>query len=73
MDFTFGIITGGEKESMINEIIDSIENENIPNYEIIIVGNCNIDRKNTKILSFDESLRKAWITKKKNIHFYNQC
>jgi hypothetical protein len=67
MDFTFGIITGGNNDTMINDIIDSIENENIPNYEILIVGNCGIERKNTKILNFDESLKKAWITKKKNL------
>lgn len=67
MDFTFGIITAGGKESTINEIIDSIENENIPNYEIIIVGDCNIERKNTIVIDFDESLKRAWITKKKNI------
>ena len=67
MNFTFGIITGGGNEVMINQIIDSIEFENIPNYEILIVGNCSIERKNTKILNFDESLKKAWITKKKNL------
>jgi hypothetical protein len=67
MEFTFGIITGGNNDSMINEIIDSIENENIPNYEIIIVGESKIFRKNTKIISFNESIRRAWITKKKNI------
>ena len=54
MDFTFGIITGGENDKMINEIIDSIENENIPNYEIIIVGNSNLVRKNTKLINFDD-------------------
>jgi hypothetical protein len=67
MNFTFGIITGGGNEVMINEIIDSIEFENIPNYEIIIVGNTNIIRKNTRIINFDENIKTAWITKKKNI------
>ena len=67
MDFTFGIITGGNNDSMINEIVDSIENENIPNYEIIIVGDSKIVRKNTKTIPFDESIRRAWITRKKNI------
>ena len=67
MDFTFGIITGGENDKMINEIIDSIENENIPNYEIIIVGNSNLVRKNTKVINFDETIKVGWITKKKNI------
>ena len=36
MNFTFGIITGGNNDVMINEIIDSIEKESIPSYEIII-------------------------------------
>ncbi|MFX0072072.1 MAG: hypothetical protein ACFFAO_13370 [Candidatus Hermodarchaeota archaeon] len=67
MDFTFGIITGGNNESNINLIIDSIEKENIKNYEIIIVGSCLIERKNVKIISFDESIKRAWITKKKNL------
>jgi len=65
MDFTFGIITGGN-DDMINIIIDSIEKEDIPNYEIIIVGHCGVDRKNTKLIPFDENVRRAWITKKKN-------
>lgn len=67
MDFTFGIITGGNNEMMINKIVDSIENENIPNYEIIIIGSCNINRVNTKVLPFDETIKRGWITKKKNL------
>lgn len=66
MDFTFGIITNGN-DDMINKIIDSVESQNIPNYEVIIVGNCNINRKNTTIIPFDESIKRGWITKKKNI------
>lgn len=67
MNFTFGIITGGNNELMINDIINSIENENIPNYEIIVVGHCNLNRKNTSVIPFDENIKRAWITKKKNI------
>lgn len=67
MNFTFGIITGGGQESYINMCIDSIENENIPNYEIIIVGNCSVVRKNTLIIPFDETIKNKWITRKKNI------
>lgn len=66
MDFTFGIITGGNNEPMINDIIDSIEKEKIPNYEIIIVGNANINRDNVICINFDESIKPNWITKKKN-------
>ncbi len=67
MNFTFGIITGGNNESNINIIIDSIEKENIPIYEIIIVGGNPIFRQNTKHIPFDESLKRMWITKKKNL------
>jgi len=67
MDFTFGIITGGNNETMVNEIIDSIEKLSIPNYEIVIVGSCNIDRNNTKLIPFNENIKSKWITKKKNL------
>ena len=67
MNFTFGIVTGGNNENAINQIIDSIEKQNIPNYEIIIVGSCNISRKNTTLIPFNENIKQGWITKKKNI------
>jgi glycosyltransferase involved in cell wall biosynthesis len=67
MDFTFGIITDGNSEDFIGKIIDSIEKQEIPNYEIIIVGNSKVIRKNVKIYRFNESFRKGWITRKKNI------
>ena len=75
MDFTFGIITSNNIENL-NKIIDSIEIQNISNYEIIIVG-CNkifnltnlnkLKRKNCTCIPFDESIYPGWITKKKNI------
>lgn len=68
MEFTFGIITTGHNDNFINIIINSIENNKIPNYEIIIVGNTNITGNNyTKIFSFDETIKEGWITRKKNI------
>jgi len=68
MDFTFGIITDGNNDHFINEIIKSIENNNIPNYEIIIVGNTKIEKNDKiQIISFDESIKDKWITRKKNI------
>lgn len=67
MDFTFGIITGGGNDIMLNEIINSIEKENIPNYEIIVVGNSKVQRNNCSVITFNETIKPAWITKKKNI------
>jgi hypothetical protein len=68
MDFTFGIITAGENDAYINEMIDSIIKNNIPNYEIIIVGNSKINPSDKiKIIEFDENIKQGWITRKKNI------
>ena len=80
MRFTFGIITGGssnlredssddEVSNRINNIINSIQKQKIKKYEIIIVGGKNYYQDNLKVkhIEFDEQIRRAWITKKKNI------
>jgi hypothetical protein len=67
MEFTFGIITQNNKDCC-NLVIDSIVKNNIPCYEIIIVGNVDIESTNTiKIIQFNEDTQKGWITRKKNI------
>jgi hypothetical protein len=70
MDFTFGIITTPQTNIFIESIIHSIVKQNIPNYEIIIIGTItppeNIDEK-VIIIPFDESIYPGWITKKKNL------
>lgn len=67
MKFTFGIITAGTADESLNVVIDSIERLDIPEYQILIVGNSLVQRKNTSIIPFDESVVPAWITRKKNI------
>ena len=69
MNITFGIITDGSNDQRIDVIIDSIQANNIPRdkYEIIIVGNSNINRNNTRIILFDEHIKQKWITRKKNL------
>lgn len=67
MDFSFGIITTGGVDDRILTIIESIEYLKIPNYEIIIVGNCGVQRSNVTVIAFDESIKRMWITRKKNI------
>jgi len=39
MNFTFSIITGGNTDNFISKIVVSIEEQEISNYEIIIVDN----------------------------------
>lgn len=75
MKFTFGIITSPDHHHdtnmdntrRINLAIDSIEMLRIPEYEIIIIGSCNVKRKYTIKHDFDESIKSGWITKKKNL------
>ena len=40
MNFTFGITTAYDDLQRLSDIIDSIRNLKIPNYEIIVLGNC---------------------------------
>jgi hypothetical protein len=77
MKWTFGIVTAGGQEDRIMLMIESIEKQNIPinDYEIIIVGNCKIQRNNLKNLDFNENIKPGWITRKKNmisqVSFFN--
>ena len=67
MKFTFGIITDGNNDSNLIQIIDSIKNLNIPEYEVIIVGNSKLNKNKIKVIPFDDTIKNAWITKKKNL------
>lgn len=68
MQFSFGIITnnGSNLDLILNSIIKQIPEKD---FEVIIVGNCSFNtiHKNIKQIDFDESIKPAWITKKKNI------
>lgn len=70
MKFTFGIISCDKHSEQMKRIIDSIEFENIPDYEIIVVGNEDkpLCRKNVSSIPFDGKQKgRAWITKMKNM------
>jgi glycosyltransferase involved in cell wall biosynthesis len=68
--FTFGIITVYEDKARLQEIILSIRNLNIPDYEILFVGGGDsdgIDGQDIRKINFDENEKPKWITRKKNI------
>lgn len=74
--FTFGIITLSENTSgdFLKESIESIKRLNIPEYEIIVVGNGDklkndnyLLENKIKVVDFNNTAKKDWITKKKNI------
>jgi len=68
MNITFGIITDGNSDEILEKTLDSIFKLNIPFYEIIVIGNTKIEYKsNFKKIHFDENVKLGWITKKKNL------
>jgi hypothetical protein len=73
MKFTFGFIT--TNTSNLIESINSIIDLQIPqtDFEVIIVGGTNIFTHLSFIthIPFDETIKNAWITKKKNIIIEN--
>jgi len=73
MDITFGIVTGAENVEVMGRVaqmVMSIEQQRIPNYEIVVVcpPGRGTDLDNVRLIHFDEKINgKAWITKKKNL------
>lgn len=68
--FSFGIITVYEDKDRLQEIILSIRNLNIPEYEILFVGGGDSDGihgQDIRKINFDENEKPKWITRKKNI------
>ncbi len=68
MNFTFGIITAGNIEHL-RMVIESIYDQKIDSekYEIIVVGGPPVSGKNIVHIDFNEQIKEAWITKKKNL------
>jgi hypothetical protein len=73
---SFVITTSGTNDEGVEQVIDSIEANNIPEYEILLIGGLknNIKRKNTIHIPFDESItEKPWTTRKKNQGVFSSC
>ena len=49
-----------ENKKNLIKVINSIHKLNIPNYEIIIVGNIFIESNKTIIINFDENIKKSF-------------
>ena len=75
IQFSFCIITDNSIDACerIIHIAKSISELNIPNYEILIIGGeinrfaDDMSKYNMRKINFDESVKRAWITKKKNL------
>lgn len=72
MKWSFGICVG-TSSIFIPKVIESIKKQakKINEYEILLVGHDDIiskfKNKDTKLISFEESFKPGWITKKKNL------
>ena len=75
MNFSFGIITDGRNPDNVAHIIASIVYQNIPNYQILVIGggpiiiegDSTFNENIIRYIPFDESIKPKWITKKKNL------
>lgn len=68
MNFTFGITTDYSCPERIAEIVQSIRDLQIPNYEILIITDKPVNAMpDVRQIWFDESLKPKWVTRKKNV------
>jgi hypothetical protein len=67
MEITFGIITNDGTTDLIKSTIKDIERLEVPKYEIIVVGGNHISHNKVIHVPFDDTIKKSWITRKKNM------
>lgn len=68
MEFSFGIITDGNSVNRVNDIVNSIVSQNIPNFDIVVIGGTPLpEQPCLKHVPFDETVKEKWVTKKKNL------
>lgn len=67
MNFTFGIITTGDRTNRVANIIQTIYQQMMDEFEIIVVGGYGVEGDYIKYIEFNETTKPKWITKKKNL------
>jgi len=63
----FAFITNGNSDNFLEQGIESVLKQSLPDCEIVVVGNTSLKHPKVTFIPFDESLRKSWITRKKNL------
>jgi len=69
-EWTFGIVTRGTTDNIVDDIIVNIRQQKIPKYEIIVCGKYNGKHKHGRDIAYIEFMQKdekGWTTKKKNL------
>jgi hypothetical protein len=67
MDFSFVVCAGPNTEDNLNKMIDSIEAQHMPRYEILIIGEPKVKRDNTFCVEFNYNGRDRWTSRKHNV------
>lgn len=67
MKFTFGIITSGHSDKLIESIRTIKQTCPCDKHEVIVVGGNDIQIQGVNHIQFDETIKNGWISKKKNI------
>jgi hypothetical protein len=66
--WTFGVITNGSRPDYVTRLIESIRDQEIDEYEILICGSYNGDLgTDTELIKFGDRDEHGWITRKKNL------
>lgn len=67
--WTFGIITNGNRNEWVDELVETIISQNVPEFEIIICGKFETSRVDSRIryVPFNKRTKLGWICKKKNL------
>jgi hypothetical protein len=67
-EWSFGIVTNGERDDWLEQIIQSIRALKIPKYEIIVCGKYHErNEKDFFYIDFNQRSERGWINKKKNL------
>jgi hypothetical protein len=64
---SFAIVTNGNNDHYLQNTVKSILDLELESFEIIIVGRSEFPNPAVRCVPFDESVKKGWITRKKNL------
>ena len=72
--WTFGIVTNGQRDTWVDELIESIQAQNVEDYEILVCGTySNQNNYDINHIEFNGDENRGWITKKKNLIIQNSA
>jgi hypothetical protein len=66
--WTFGVVTNGRRDAVVDAMIGTIRRQRIPEYEVIVCGtSAHRSAPDIRYIPFSEQDDRGWITRKKNL------